>query len=172
MKTNKTNRRARSTFEFLYVFFQKSIKKRFARARCAGLPFITKNRSARATDSIPPPRSEYSGALTISKNFVCESLSTESVDHENHPIIGYPPYTIKHFLHTRASFLHLIFQISKYRIDPSDRSEGPSRIAISLRNLEGLEWVHCTHSKPGSAMGTLRPWWLEIFKIRVALSPN
>ena len=69
-------------------------------------------------------------------------------------------------------FLHFIFEISKYRIDPSDRSEGPSRIAISLRNLEDLEWVHCTHSKPGSAMGTLRPWWLDILKIRVKLNPN
>ena len=69
-------------------------------------------------------------------------------------------------------FLHLIFEISKYRIDPSDRSDGPSGIAMSFRNLEGLEWVHCTHSKSGFGMGSLRPWWLEILQIRIKLNPH
>jgi hypothetical protein len=43
---------------------------------------------------------------------------------------------------------------------------------MSFRNLEGLEWVHCTHSKPGFGMGTLRPWWVDILKTRVKLNPN
>ena len=69
-------------------------------------------------------------------------------------------------------FFSFFFEPSKYRIEPSDRSDGSSRITISIRNLGGLEWVHCTHFRPGCGLGTLRPWWLEILKIRVRLNPN
>ena len=69
---------------------EKTLKKRLARARCAGLSFLSIERKETPNHSSPPPRNEYSGALTLSKFFFCESLSTESLDHGNRPIICHP----------------------------------------------------------------------------------
>ena len=69
--------------------------------------------------------------MTISKKIVCESLSTESVDHGNHPIIGYPP------LYNQACLVH--FELYSHKGHPWQEANVKKK-SFTLLDCHGRIW--------------------------------